>query len=270
MGSFGEKEKLPLPETLSFKGKSVLVTGASSGIGCAISERFAEAGASLILLDINKKGLDTTISKFKDKNISHIAHAIDLSDKDKIDQYWQNAENLPDILINNVGIYPEQDFLELSKENLQITLAINTESTLWMCQNFIKLRCKSGGIIVNISSIEAIIPFKRDLVPYSLSKAAVISLSRSLARDYGREGFRVNTILPGAIKTQGTDFLVKKALKNFRFDLIKTGINFNQRLALGRWGSPDEVAKVVVFLSSNLASYIQGAVIPVDGGFLSS
>lgn len=80
----------------------------------------------------------------------------------------------------------------------------------------------------------------------------------------------MNAILPGAIKTPGTESLIKEAIKKARFDLIATGLMFQQRLALGRWGRPDEVAKAAVFLASDLASYVQGAGIPVDGGFLSS
>jgi 3-oxoacyl-[acyl-carrier protein] reductase len=91
-----------------------------------------------------------------------------------------------------------------------------------------------------------------------------------LARDYGRQGFRANVILPGAIKTPGTNFLIKDALVNAKLGLMKTGYDFKQRLANGRWGIPDEIAKVVLFLSSDMASYIQGAVLPVDGGFLTS
>jgi len=250
-------ERITLSEAISFERKNVLITGSSSGIGRAIAKRFSEARANLILLDINEEGPNTT-------------YPIDLSDKNKIDGFWNNTKVLPDILVNNVGIYPEQNFLRLSKESLNKTLSVNMESTVWMCQNFIKLRGKKGGIIVNISSIEAILPFKRDLIPYSMSKAGVIALTRSLARDYGRDGFRVNAILPGAIETPGTGSLVKSALKNFRVDLIKTGYNFNERLANGRWGKPDEVAKAVIFLSSDLASYVQGALLPVDGGFLSS
>lgn len=255
---------------ISFKGEHVLVTGASSGIGRAIAERFAEAGANLMLLDINEKGLATTIGGCIGETGSHTSYAFDLSKKAKIDKFWKSLPVLPDILINNVGVYPEQDFLKLSEKDLQKTIDININSTIWMCQNFIKLRGKKGGIIVNVSSIEAILPFKKDLVPYSMSKIAVIGLTRSLARDYGKEGFRVNVILPGAIKTEGTNSLIKSALRTFRFDQMMTGFNFQQRLANGRWGNPDEVAGAVIFLSSDLASYVQGAILPVDGGFLSS
>ena len=150
------------------------------------------------------------------------------------------------------------------------TLDVNLNSVFWMCQNFIKKRLGKGGIIINLSSIEAILPFKEDLAHYCVSKSGVIALTRSLARDYGKDGFRINVILPGAIKTQGTDNLVRKAISGFKFNLLKTGYDFQTRLALGRWGDPDEVAKVALFLSSNLASYVQGALIPVDGGFLSS
>lgn len=265
-----EREKTPLSETIVLKGKWVVITGASSGIGRAISWRFAEAGANLLLLDVNKKGLIATVDEFKEQKGTYILGEVDLSDKTKIDEFWKSIKMPPDILVNNVGIYPEQDFLKVSKKSLERILNINLNSAFWMCQNFIRLRGKKGGVIVNISSVEAVLPFKKDLVPYSVSKAGVLALTRSLARDYGKMGFRVNAILPGAIKTPGTKSLVDSALKNFRFDLIKTGFNFNQRLASGKWGVSDDIAKAVIFLSSDLASYVQGAVIPVDGGFLSS
>jgi NAD(P)-dependent dehydrogenase (short-subunit alcohol dehydrogenase family) len=103
-----------------------------------------------------------------------------------------------------------------------------------------------------------------------MSKAGIIALTRSLARDYGKSGFRANVVLPGAISTAGVRSLMKDAIFNVKLDLVKSGYDFQQRLAAGRWGEPDEVAKVVLFLSSDLASYVQGAIIPVDGGFLSS
>lgn len=103
-----------------------------------------------------------------------------------------------------------------------------------------------------------------------MSKAGILSLTRALARAYGRQGFRVNALLPGAIKTPGTQQLAKTAVQRIQVDLLKTGYRFNSRLTLGRWGDADEVACVALFLASDLARYVQGVAIPVDGGFLAS
>jgi 3-oxoacyl-[acyl-carrier protein] reductase len=261
--------QLPLNEILSFNKRTVLITGAASGMGQAMAKRFDEGGADLVLLDINQSGLEKTLNQLQRKEF-HTIYRVDLSSKDEIDEFWHNLSCTPDTIINNAGVYPEQDFLKISQEDFHKTQRINLESAVWMCQNFINLREKHGGTIVNISSIEAILPFKRDLIPYGISKGGVVNLTRGLARDYGRDGYKINAILPGAIKTPGTRSMVEKAIKNLRFDLISTGIVFAQRLPKRRWGNPDEVAKVATFLSSDLSSYMQGALIPVDGGFLSS
>lgn len=256
---------MKLKEAISLSGKTAIITGAASGIGLATAQRFKEAGANLCLLDIAEKIL---LPKQAD-NVK--IYTIDLAVKKEIDKFWQELTGeIPEVLINNAGIYPFQDYLSVSEKDLQKILAINQNSVFWMCQNFIKRRGKKGGIIINLSSIEALLPFKEDLIPYSLSKAGVIALTRSLARDYGKKGFRSNLILPGAIKTPGTANAIRKAVLGLNLSLAKTGYNFNQRLSLGRWGEPDEIAKVVLFLASDLASYINGAMIPVDGGFLSS
>lgn len=260
-----------LPTLIKLDGKKALVSGAASGIGKAISYRFAEAGSDLILIDINEKGLEEVKKYIGVFNHEVHIYKVNLSKKEEIDNLWEMiGNNAPEILVNNAGIYPFRDYLEVNEDFYNKTLEINLNSVFWMCQNFIRSRKNMGGIIINISSIEAIMPFKKDLAHYSISKSGVYSLTRSLARDYGRKGFRVNGILPGAIKTPGTESLVKMALRRLRLDLVKTGYDFNSRLALGRWGKPDEIAKVVIFLSSDLSSYIQGAMIPVDGGFLSS
>lgn len=260
-----------LTESISLKGKKTIISGAASGIGRAISYRFAEAGSDLLLLDINEKGLHSTEKCLDSFNCKKQNFVFDLSKKEEIDKFWENlGEDIPDVLINNAGIYPFKDYLEVDANFYAKTLEINLNSVFWMCQNFIGKRKNRGGIIVNTSSIEALVPFKEDLAHYSISKSGVIALTRSLARDFGRKGFRVNGILPGAIKTPGTDSLVKMAIAKLQLNLIKTGYDFKRRLALGRWGKPDEVAKVVLFLSSNLATYVQGVMIPVDGGFLAS
>jgi len=267
-----KKGKSPLKNILSFANKTVLITGAASGIGKAIAQRFSESHATLILLDLDTQGLKKTILSCKENRDKHSFYTIDLSDKKEIDKLWENLkeEELPDILVNNAGIYPMMDYLKIDEEYLQKTLDVNMNSAFWMCQNFIKRRKSKGGVIVNLSSIEAILPFKKDLIHYTMSKAGVIALTRSLARDYGKKGFRANVILPGAIMTSGTKSLINDAILKVKVNLIKTGYDFKQRLAYGRWGKPDDIAKAVLFLSSNLATYIQGAVLPVDGGFLSS
>jgi 3-oxoacyl-[acyl-carrier protein] reductase len=123
---------------------------------------------------------------------------------------------------------------------------------------------------VNVSSVEALVPFRDDLIPYSVAKAGVLALTRSLAHAYGRSGVRVNAVIPGAIRTPGTEQLRRKAIRTLDIDLMRTGRRFETRLPLGRWGTADEVASVVLFLASDLASYVQGAAVPVDGGFLAS
>jgi len=268
----GKRVKLKnLTESISLKGKTALVSGASSGIGRSISWRFAEAGSDLILVDIDEVGLNSTLEYLKEFDCIKKIYKIDLSKKEEIDNYWADPNfDLPDILINNAGIYPFKNYLKVDEIFYAKTLEVNLNSVFWMCQNFIRKSEKKGGVIVNISSIEAVVPFKEDMAHYSISKSGVIALTRSLARDYGKKGFRVNGILPGAIKTPGTESLIKTAITKLQLNLIKTGMDFNSRLTLGRWGSSDEVAKVVLFLSSDMASYVHGTMIPVDGGFLSA
>ncbi len=258
-------------EALSMEGRRVLITGAASGIGKAMAAIFALAGAGLILVDIDERSLQRTTKDIAGDSREVAAHVADLSKKEQIDGLWTTiAGSLPDTLINNAGVYPMRDYLEEDADSLERTLAVNLKSAFWMCQAFIRERRDKGGVMINVSSIEAILPFKKDLVPYSVSKSGIIALTRALARDYGRDGFRANAILPGAIRTPGTGRLVRKAVSTVNLDLMKTGYDFQSRLALGRWGKPEEVASVALFLASDLASYVQGALIPVDGGFLSS
>lgn len=267
-----DKGLVPTSDLLSQNGRRVLITGAASGIGKAMALRFSDAGADCLLLDIDEPGLQSLASRLQSKGSSASIAKVDLRSKSQIDTFWGELmdESLPDVLINNAGVYAIKDCLDIDEAFWNTTMSINLESVFWMCQSFIKRRLRKGGIIVNVSTIEAILPFKKDLVAYGTSKAGVIGLTRGLARDYGPHGFRINAILPGAIKTPGTKRLMKMAIQGFKVDLIKTGYDFQSRLAMGRWGEPDEVARVALFLASDSASYVQGAVIPVDGGFLSS
>ena len=264
---FSRPELGSIPEVTSLKGKTAIITGAANGIGEAISKRLGEAGASLILIDIDQSGLNKLESKLQETGAEVSTHVVDLGNKDEIDGFWENAQ--ADILVNNAGIYPIKDFLELDPEFLDRIMRVNLNQVIWMCQHFIKKNHNQGGTILNVSSIEAILPFKEGMSHYTISKLGVIALTRGLAKDYGKKGFRVNVLIPGGIITPGTKNVAKDIAK-LKFGLLKTGYDFSTRLPLGRAGDPDEVALAALFLVSDMSSYISGAMIPVDGGFLSS
>ncbi|HUV57135.1 MAG TPA: SDR family NAD(P)-dependent oxidoreductase [Dehalococcoidales bacterium] len=260
----------PLSELISLKGKRALITGCAVGIGKAMAYRFAEAGADLELVDINKEGLRTVKRELSQFESEINLHKVDVSQKEEIDALWENLSGKePDILVNNAGIYPFRNFLELDEAFFNKVMDINLNSALWMCQHMIQKRLKRGGVIINISSIEAIMPFAEDLVPYNISKTGVLALTRALAKKYGRYGFRINVIIPGGIVTPGTK-AVAKEISQFKLGLLKTGVLFKMRLPLNRSGQPDEVARIALVLASDLSSYVHGTLIAVDGGFLSA
>jgi len=260
----------PLSELISLEGKRALITGSAVGIGRAMACRFAEAGADLELVDMNRKGLGLVRTELSRLGSEIDIYKVDLSKEEEIDALWEELSGKePDILVNNAGIYPFKNFLEVNDAFLSKVIDINLKSVFLMCQHMIKRRLKRGGVIINIGSIEAILPFAEDLVPYDISKTGVIALTRALAKQYGKNGFRINVILPGGITTPGTK-AVAKELSRFKIGLLKTGVQFAMRLPLRRGGQPDEVARIAVVLASDLSSYVHGTLIPVDGGFLSA
>jgi NAD(P)-dependent dehydrogenase (short-subunit alcohol dehydrogenase family) len=260
----------PMSELISLKGKRALITGAAAGIGRAIALRFAELGASLELVDIDMRGLKRVKGELEKFGVKVNLHKVDISKRDNIAALWNNMGDPPEILVNNAGIYLFQDFLEVDEEFLDKIIDVNLKSVFWMCQEMIRRRGKKGGIIINVASIEAILPFATGLVHYDISKMGVIALTRALAREYGKINFRVNAVIPGGIETKGVKKLKKEAAMKLNIDMIKTAINFKSRLPLGRFGNPDEVARVVVLLATEVSSYMTGAMIAVDGGFLSA
>lgn len=262
--------QIPIAELVSLLGKRALITGAAAGIGRAMAHRFAEASADLELVDINTHGLNAVKSELTQFHHEVNTHKVDMSSQEAIATLWEDLSGRePDILVNNAGIYPFRSFLETDTDFLKKVIDINLQSAFLMCQHMIKRRLKKGGVIINISSIEAIMPFAEGLVAYDISKTGVIGLTRGLAKEYGRHGFRINVIIPGGIVTPGTK-AVAREITQFNFSLLKTGYDFKARLPMNRSGQPDEVARVALFLASDLSSYVHGALVAVDGGFLSA
>lgn len=259
-----------IAELISLQGKRALLTGAAAGIGRAIALRFAEAGAQLDLVDVDAGKLERLAKQLRDQGTQVHTYTVDISSKDEIVDLWDEmGKPVPDILVNNAGIYPFKDFTDIDEAFVRRVIDTNLHSVTWNCYEMIRRRGKLGGAIVNMGSIEALLPFKEDLAIYSVSKAGVIALTRALAKEHAKHGFRVNAILPGGVVTQGTRSAAKGLLQ-LRLGLVKTGWDFRQRLPVGRFAQPDEVARMALVLASDLASYVHGAAVPVDGGFLAA
>jgi NAD(P)-dependent dehydrogenase (short-subunit alcohol dehydrogenase family) len=263
---FSKPARESMKDLVRLEGKTAVITGAASGIGAAMAYRFAEAGADLVLVDLNPDGLEAVKAEVGGFDVGVSVHKVDLADKAQIDGLWPML-GTTDVLVNNAGIYPMRDFLDLDEAFLGKVMDVNLHQALWMSQHFIRRNMGRGGSIVNVASIEAVLPFKDGMTHYSVSKSGVIALTRGLARDYGKHGFRVNAVIPGGIVTPGT-MNVARELTKLKLGLIKDGYDFKARLPLGRAGAPDEVARVALVLASEVSSYVTGALIPVDGGFL--
>jgi 3-oxoacyl-[acyl-carrier protein] reductase len=256
---------------LSLKKKTALITGAADGIGAAIAERFAWAGADLILIDINESTLRERAQRLR--KLYHVkvdTSFIDLANPEAIMEFWKHCKTVPDILVNNAGIYPPRDFTDSDKEFVDRTMQINLGAVMSMCREMIARRKKEGGVIINMGSIEAKTPFKEDLSIYSVSKAGVLALTRSLAREYASKGFKINALVPGGIVTEGTSEMARGAFLKFRFNLFRDAARFSQRLPVGRVGQPDDIARMALVMAAPISDYMSGAEITIDGGFLTA
>lgn len=258
-----------LAELISLKGSLALITGSAMGIGKATALRYAEAGADLLLLDINEQKLNDTAAYIRNTHDATVTTSIvDLADLSAIERFLQSLDRVPDILVNNAGIFFEAKLEELTNETFERMLHVNTRAAVFLCKGIIARRGHKGGTIVNISSIEGLRGMTSNLIAYGVSKAGVLGISRAIVHDYARHGWKANTILPGGICTPGMRTMGATALKHFELSIIMTGIKFSSRLPTGKMGSPDDVARVALFLGSHLSDYMNGAEVAVDGGFL--
>jgi len=261
-----------MQELLSLRGQRAVVTGAASGIGRAVAVRLAEAGAELVLVDRDEAGLGVsvdTVAREAPAAPRARLEVVDLAEHPAICALWQRLDPVPQVLVNAAGCYPFAAFVSIDEAGYRTVMAVNLDAVVWMCQEMIRRRGRRGGAIVNVGSVEALLPFKADLAHYGAAKAGVIALTRSLAREHGARGFRVNVVVPGGIDTPGTRRAAREVLQ-LKLGRLVEGFDFSRRLPAGRLGKADEVARVVAFLASDAAAYMLGAVVSVDGGFLSA
>jgi 2-dehydro-3-deoxy-D-gluconate 5-dehydrogenase len=259
----------PLTDLINLSGKKALVTGSARGIGYAIGQRLREAGASVVLLDINAEQGQRSRDTLAAAGGTAFFVRCDLSREDELDRAWK--ETLAhlggiDILVNNAGIFPFTPLPQVSGATIDQVLAVNLKAMLLLCREFARVATPPGRSrsIINLASIDAVRPSHKGLSIYDASKGAVLSLTRSLARELGPDGVRVNALAPGGILTEGA--LSRNNPENTRAGLKE----FMSRIPLGRMGTADDVARVALFLASDLSAYMTGELVIVDGGYLVS
>jgi len=243
---------------ISLEGRVALITGAARGIGKEIALKLSGAGADIVICDLDEDMIETTINEIKE--YGNKAHGIvcdvtsEESVKEMIDEIYRKFEKI-DILVNNAGITMDTLFMRMSKDKWDKVIDVNLTGAFNVTKAAIRGMIKQrGGKIINISSVVGLMG-NPGQVNYSASKAGLIGLTKSIAKEYGKRNINVNAVAPGFISTEMTDKLSEKAEK----ELL-------DNISIKRKGTPEDVANTVLFLSSDLSDYITGQVILVDGG----
>jgi 3-oxoacyl-[acyl-carrier protein] reductase len=232
---------------MDFKGQVALVTGGARGIGRSIAERLAAGGADIVVADIALDAAEETAGELAKTGVWAIARVADVADGEEMGRL--------DILVNNAGITRDGLVMRMKDEDWDSVLAINLKSVFLCSKEAVKVMAKQRyGRIVNIASVVAFMG-NPGQANYSASKAGMVGLTKTVAREYASRGITANAVAPGFIVTAMTDALPE----NVKEEMLRA-------IPLGKFGTPGDVAEAVAFLASTNASYITGQAIHVNGG----
>jgi len=247
----------PIAKLFDLSNNVAIVTGGAMGIGKGIAMRLIEAGASVVISDINIEAANKTVAeivKLGGKAKAIFADARVVADSEKVVDFTLREFGDIHILVNNAGIYRFVPALEVTEEIWDNHLNTNVKSAMFQSQAVarVMIKKKHGGKIINLASINSFRP-NYDFQSYDTSKAAVAMLTKSLAKNYIKYGIRVNAIAPGLISTPGVD---------------AAGAYSADKIPSGRYGTPDDVGLMALFLASDASDYMVGSVVLMDGGNL--
>ena len=261
-----------LIDLIDLTGRTAIVTGGAMGIGRGIVERLAEAGAAVVIADADRETAESTAKELTEHGRSVLAQYVDVGDPHDVQQLvaatigWRGRV---DILVNNAGIFPNVPVLDMSPDDFDRVIRTNLRG-VYLCSREAALRMRgqdTGGRIVNVTSVDALHPSGIGLAHYDASKHGVWGFTKNLALELAPHGIWVNAVAPGAIATPG--------VANQQAAGGRSGADpqamldaFLAQIPMGRMGAPDDIARAVLFLASDLASYATGTQIVVDGGRL--
>ena len=248
---------------MRLKDKVAIVTGAARGIGLACAQRYAAEGAKVVLSDVNTEDGEARTEEIVAKGGTAIFQACDVGDKSQVEALIAKAVETYgrlDILVANAGIVHAEEFLDFSEEDFDRVIRVNLKGVFLTGQAAARQMVEQGegGTIVNMSSVNAVMAIP-SITPYVVAKGGVNQLTKVMALSLADKGIRVNGIGPGSIATELAQAVISDPEKS-RGAMMRT--------PMGRFGEPDEIASVAVFLATDDSSYITGQTIYPDGGRL--
>lgn len=260
-----------LAQLLDLTGKVAIVTGGAKGIGSGIAYRLAEAGAKVLIADIDELAAQDTARKLVESGWTAQSIKTDVSSEGDVKAMIDTAKSSfgsVDILVNNAGIYPPVTVGEMTDEQFQQVMRVNLGSVFLATKHAAELmKQQGGGKIINITSIDALHPSMVGLAHYDASKHGMWGFTKNSALELAEHKILVNAIAPGGIITPGVAALNQGASAD------QTAVSteaFMAKIPMHRMGEPDEIGTVALFLASDMSSYMTGEQIVVDGGALLS
>jgi 2-dehydro-3-deoxy-D-gluconate 5-dehydrogenase len=251
-------------------GKNAVVTGGAMGIGFGIARRLNEAGASVLIADLDGDTAQAAAKKLASgpgKAAAMQANVAEEGIGERIVSKCVELFGSIDILVNNAGIYPISPVMQMTSDFLDKVYRINLKGLIFVSKAAAAkmLDQGRGGKIINIASIDAFHPSMVGLAAYEASKGGVVMFTKSLALELAPHGITVNSIAPGGIQTEGASKQLQGMTKEQTNEMMNT---FTAKIPLRRMGNPDDIGKVAVFLASSASDYMTGETVIVDGGVL--